>query len=749
MAGPINFLIGRGESLIQPISLASGGGEKAHPYSVDETFVRLSSELEHLSEIVTDIPDLACPNGEAVISITLHPAYLAKSYHPSKLLSGLGLRQVGSRERRLIPDKWTQKEAPAAPLVAPELFIAGDRTKLANFGEAVRQSGEVALLDEFRRIEHIAPLGADRLHKVPGDEEYPPLEVVLHADASQVWGEEVLRGFWKWCSKLGVEFDWSRRQQVGGLSFLGFYAPRPILPQLTQFAFLRAVRRMPKLTYRDGEFGHVEDGPTFPVLLGAHEVLDAELRAAIFDGGLAADHPFPPYVTARDAPGVAAPLPEGLRHGAQVTSALLYGSLVEGQSPPPPFSAVDHWRVLDDSGDDFELMTTLDRIMDVLEQHPYQVVSLSLGPDEALLDDDVHVWTSRLDQFAAAGGTLIIAAAGNNGDLDEESGLCRVQPAADGVNVLAVGASDRKGNGWCRAPYSAKGPGRSPGLVKPDIVAFGGSEDEFFFATDGTGVARGVFGTSFAAPAAARLGLGLKALFGGQISPMAVKALLVHQADVGNHPQLDVGWGCLPIELDDLATCATGEATIVYQGALEPARYRRFLLPVPADGFQGMVRIRATFVAATAVDPEDAINYTRTGVGITFRPNTVGHPGYYNFKGEQRERSAHKSQGFFGRSALFETEQQLRDDAQRWEAVLKASKQFRPTTLDQPVFDIEHLARANGHAAQRNESVNYALIVTVSERGSTDLYNRIIRSYAGRLEAMRPQVSIPIRARGG
>jgi hypothetical protein len=171
------------------------------------------------------------------------------------------------------------------------------------------------------------------------------------------------------------------------------------------------------------------------------------------------------------------------------------------------------------------------------------------------------------------------------------------------------------------------------------------------------------------------------------------------------------------------------------------------MLPVPSDGFHHTVEIEATFVAATPVDPEDAINYTRTGVGITFRPKTVGHPGFYNFKGEDRERTVHASSSFFGQSALFESEQKLRDDAQRWEAVLKASRRFRPTTLQQPVFDIEHLARAHGQAATRTDAISYALIVTMRERSSSDLYNRVIRTYAGRLSTMRPQIEIPIRTR--
>jgi hypothetical protein len=746
MAEPVNYLIGRGETLVHPIDLASGGGEKAHPYSLEEALSQVSPQLSRTAQAIEELPNLATPNGEAVISITLHPSYLAKSYHPSRLLRELGLRQVGSRENRVRPRQWTQKAQPDEPLVAPELFVAGRRDRIADFAMHTRRwLTNSGLQEDFRKIEIVKPLGLERLKPVAGTDDLPPLEVILHADETEAWGEEVLRGFQRWCVALGIETGLDRRQHAGGLTFLGLHAPRQLLGELVKFSFLRTARRMPRLALRDVALRHTETDDTFEMPFRLARPVDATIRAAVFDGGLPENHPFAPVVRALDAPGVGAPVPAAVRHGSQVTSALLFGPLAEGQAPDQPFAQVDHWRVIDDEGDDFELMGTLDRIMNILEQETYQFVSLSLGPDEAMLDDDVHVWTSRLDQFASSGQALVVSAAGNNGDFDQPSGLCRVQPAADGVNVLAVGASGSQGQDWERAPYSATGPGRSPGLVKPDILAFGGSEKEPFYAIDESGRARAVSGTSLSAPAATRLGVGLRALFGSQLSPVAIKALLVHQADGRGLPQNEVGWGCLPGQLDALAVCVPGEATVVYQGLLEPSRYRRFVLPVPVDGFERTVEIRATFVAATSVDPEDAINYTRTGVGISFRPKTVGHPGFYTHKGVERERSVHQTMSFFGQSALFESEQKLRDDAQRWEAVLKAGKRFRPSTLDVPVFDIEHLARAHGQTATRTDSVSYALIVTMNEGGNSNLYNRVIRSYVGRLSTMRPQIEIPIR----
>lgn len=742
MAEPLNYLIGRGETLISPISYRTGGGSKSHPYTFAEAVERLSPQLTTVAQSVAELPSLACPSDEAVVSVTLHPTYLAKSYHPTNLLNGLGLRQVGSREQRLVPSKWTTKEPPDGPLVAPELFIAGPRKTLENLGQYVARFSNGDMQDDFRKIEVVQPLGNSRVRPVSGEDLLPPVEIVLHGDIERQGSVAILTAFQRWCEQLGVDSDFSNRQEVGGLEFLGLHVPRSSFIDLAKFAFLRSLRRMPRLAYRDIALRETGSGASFAVTISDEPPHITNIRVAVFDGGLPDSHPFGPAVSAMDAPGLSSPIAEALEHGAQVTSALLYGPLLPNAATSAPFTSLDHWRVIDDSGDDFDLYHTLERIMDVLQQEHYDFVSLSIGPDEALLDDDVHPWTAKLDQYASTSGTLIISAAGNNGDYLGAD--CRVQPSSDGVNVLAVGASDSVAKSWKRAPYSAKGPGRSPGLVKPDVLAFGGSEGEPFFAVGTSGQASGTSGTSFSAPSTTRLATGLKALFGDQLHPLAVKALLIHRADAGEHAQVDVGWGCLPNSLGEIATCEGSEATVVYQGFLEPARFRRFFLPVPQEGFEGRVRVRATFVTATEVDPEDAINYTRTGVGITFRPVTVGHPGYSKVKGVERERAVHKPETFFGRSKVFETEAKLRDDAHRWEAVMRAEASFASNKLAQPVFDIEHLARANGQGVVRDTSVAYTLVVSLFDPSTSDLYNRVIRTYAGRLAAMRPQIEIPI-----
>jgi hypothetical protein len=71
-----------------------------------------------------------------------------------------------------------------------------------------------------------------------------------------------------------------------------------------------------------------------------------------------------------------------------------------------------------------------------------------------------------LDGHLSLGRTLMTVAVGNDGNVD--GGMGRIQPPADAVNALAVGACDSREFMWNRASYSCYGPGRSPGLVKPD-----------------------------------------------------------------------------------------------------------------------------------------------------------------------------------------------------------------------------------------------------------------------------------------
>lgn len=757
MADP-RYLIGQGEKLSQEIPRPPRGmGDKAHPYQFFEARERLAPQWKAAATAIGSQPKLAQPGGEAVLEVTLHPSYLAKSYYPTHLMKELSLRHLGSRATHIVPDKVVSSRAAeqGAAQPAPVLYVGGDAQKLRSFAAEVANwlpfTEEVQ--DDFRQIESLNTPGTDRLKPLrsafrAGDE--VPLEVVLHAPLDDSNGM-ILLGFQDFVRSIGLSVELGRSRQAGGLCFLPLRAPVEKLTELLQFSFLRALREVARVNPFEPALRVT--GPAFPVTIGTEAALAPDLSVAIFDGGLPADHGLDQWVTAYDAPGVGSPLPAAQSDGLQVTSAFLFGPLSPGESHALPFANVEHWRIIGDDhdSDDFELFSLLDRIEGVLTSRTYDLVNISLGPDCAIEDDDVNVWTSTLDALLSTGETVATVACGNNGERDSGARLHRVQPPSDGVNMLAVGASDRIGTGWKRAPYSACGPGRSPGFTKPDFITFGGSPAAPFLAliTGSPASACGTMGTSFAAPLALRGGAGVRAQFSTPLWAPTVKALLVHAADPGTEARSEVGWGLVPHGLGDLVLCGDGEAHIVYQRHMPNTGAVRFFLPIPT-GLPGMVEIKATFCFYCDVDPEDALNYTRAGLDVQFRPDTLHIPPPYMKDGRLITPTVPKSDAFFSAKDVYTTEHMRRSDAQKWETTLSRTKNKRATSLIEPAFDVGLIYREHGHDSRRPANMRVALVVTVRNRGTIDLYDRVVAGSGNRLQPLRPRanVPIPIRTRG-
>lgn len=739
MAENRNFLLGYGERLTEPIPPVASGAKKRLPYTLEQSRERLAPLAAAAAAAIQDLPQLACPRDEAVAILTLHPQFIAKTYFPDELLDAADLRAVGSRPAVVTPQAWTRKGEEPAPTPSTELYVAGPRQSLLrwaahlNSKEPLRE-GE----DELIRIESIrVPTASERLRRIPPTGDLL-LEAVLHASNDPAAGY-IVAGFEEYLHALGVSLDLERRLYAGGLCFLPVTASRESLNALGNFSFLRVARQMPALRVLT-PIERINKGLQFHCPLPAGAPVDTDLRVAVFDGGVASTSPLTTWTRSIDGTSVGPAEPEFLDHGHAVTSALLFGPLREDVSAPTPYAYVDHFRVLDDksSNNPLELYDVLRRIQDVLDTRQYEFISLSIGPALPIEDDDVHPWTAVLDEHLAEGHALAALAVGNTGELDRASGNARVQVPADCVNALGIGAADTTGAQWKRASYSAIGPGRSPGIIKPDALNFGGSPHEPFYVAHPTtpDETAGVCGTSFATPAAMRIALGVRAHFGRRLSPLALKALLIHAAeDLPDGDRAEIGWGRVPGRIEEIVVCSDDSTRVVYQGELTPAGYLRARLPFPMESLPGRVHIAATFCFATMTDPQDPSNYTRSGLEIVFRPHA--------------DRFAHdeavvaKSGSFFG-STRGIPEVELRRDAHKWETTLHRHITKLGSTLKGPVFDIHYNARATGHATSGAPRIRYALVVTVRCPRVPDFYDRVLRAYATRLEALQPLVEIPV-----
>jgi hypothetical protein len=740
MAKQPNFLLGNGHRLTSPVRIGKGLAPKPPPYDLDTAKARLTTQFDAAVADFAELPSTACPDGFTVGLITLHPQYTAKSYFPDYLLKQAGMETIGSRPARVTPENWTRTTAPEESPTT-ELFVAARRDDLAAFAKQLPliSTADSASRDLFKVEAFRAPQSKDRIQRINKPLDRPMLEVVLHTSGIPR-PARILEAFEAYADSLGLQPDLNRRFEVGALCFLPVHAPRKVIDDLSKFSFIRTIREMPELRPLRPMIRATAKKRPFSVSLPTQAPLDRQLHAAVFDGGISNELGNSAFANAHEPEGIGRAVDSYIDHGTAVTSALLFGSLKKGTALPQPYGVVDHYRVLDDQSgkDPYELYDTLTRIRDVLQSRKYAFINLSIGPELAIDDYEVHAWTAVLDSLLSDGEALTTIAVGNDGEKDHESGNARVQVPSDSVNSLAIGAACSTGSNWRRAPYSCVGPGRSPGLVKPEVVAFGGSSSEPFFVLDQSAtIAAPEAGTSFASPLALRMGMGVRAHFGASLSPLAIKSLLVHcTKPLKTIPIHEIGWGRIPQELDSIVICREGEARIVYQGELTPGQYLRTPVPLPQGDLEGLVSVKATFCFACQTDPHDPGNYTRGGLDVTFRP----HADKFD-----KEAVHAKSKSFF-RQTHYDTENKLRHDAHKWETTLHRECRFKAATLKDPVFDVHYQVRESGQPSS-GEKIRYALIITISAPKVKNLYDRIVQRYQTQLEPILPVIEVPIQIR--
>ena len=579
----------------------------------------ISKYLEVAEQIFQTVPSDARPNNQVVATLTMHPRYLSKSDYPTDLFQEVGIRAIGSKVQRVQPKKWGIDKAGDA--LTETYYVAGELTAFEQWSDALKQwDARASAAGVLLHIEDLAAFRAeDKLKSLPTEEGESVYEFVLH----NAHDPGIVEAFYSYARQHQGEPIEDKRRDVRGLTFLPVRTELASVQALAEFTFVRVARGMPAL--RPFQPVMLRSALGFAVNLPDVDALDASVKTVIFDGGLPTPNPLERWVNYIEPAGIGPSVPGCLDHGLAVTSALLFGSLVKGQNPLQPFSSVDHVRVLDDQSgvNDLEIIDVLDRIKNHLDTHEYQFANMSLGPDLAVEDDEVTLWTAALDERFANGAIVTTVAVGNNGMEDAASGMNRVQVPSDAVNVLSVGAADSLGDHWKRASYSAVGPGRSPGRAKPDLVAFGGSPSEPFMVLSGDGQGRATeqWGTSFAAPLALRSTVAVRAILGPDVSCLALRALMIHRADPSTHAMRDVGWGRLEMDPMDLVTTADDEAIVLYQGDLLVGQHMRVPIPLSGVNLAGSVTLTATLLIAPEVDPEFPGAYTRSGVGVSFRPN--------------------------------------------------------------------------------------------------------------------------------
>jgi hypothetical protein len=744
MAQRNNFLLGFGERLTAKVEVPSGGGDKNPPYVFSTARSRVENWLTTSIASFDSLPADAAPNDEVVGVLTLHPRYVSKSDFPRELLEATGLRAVGSKIERVRPEQWGIEKHPDEAYTEA-LYVAGSRTRFREWQAQLPRWPETHKgADTLTHIERFGAFEASsKLRGLTGDlDREGVLEVVLHNSGDQ----RIVEAFAAYVLRHGGEPLRKYRRDIRGLTFFPVRTAFARAEEIARYSFVRVARPMPAL--RPSSPFLVRSMPTSPrATIPQTGPVDPTVKAVVFDGGLPmlSRAALSRWVQHIEPVSIGPAVPELENHGLAVTSALLFGQADQAAPLDTPLFSVDHVRVLDAaSGGNGDVMCldVLDRILNHLDANPtYEFVNISLGPRLPVEDDDVTEWTAALDERFAAGCAVATVATGNDGEADSDLKLNRIQPPSDGVNVLSIGSATSAGSTWRRCAYSCVGPGRSPGFVKPDGLAFGGQVAEPFNVLDGSLSLSGVQGTSVASPLALRASASVKVQLGTTLSPLAIRALMVHRADPGSHHRSEVGWGRFEGDFERLITCDDDESLVVYQGALPVGEHLRALIPMPDFEMKGMVNLTASLVIAPEVDPEFPGAYTRSGLEVSFRPHSEKYTEYPDGKVSSHP----KTRSFFSATNLYGAdESSMREAMYKWEPCLRHTEHLRASSLKEPCFDVYYHHRQGGRAADLPQPIPYALIVSLKSPKNPELYNGTVRAYSNILVALKPRVRLTL-----
>lgn len=743
MARENNFLIGNGELLTSTVMVPTGSGPKNMPYDFATTQKRIKNDLVKTNDYFKILPNDTCPKNESVAIITMHPRFVSKSEFPIDFIKAAGFRAIGSRQKKIEPDIWGIKEHPKEAQTE-QIFISGKRERFYQLAESIQLWNQQSIASKsLLRIESISPFTAEsKIKSIPEDRNEILLEVILHNEKD----EAVIELFIAYITKMDALAILDKRRDIEGLTFIPVRAKVSSIKDIAKYSFVRVCRGMPALR------------PLFPSIirqvvnvnfqLPTETSIASDIKAVTFDGGIPKSMlpKLSKWVTLTEPPGIGPAVPHLEAHGLAVTSAFLFGHLIPNKPAERPICQIEHVRVMDEKdaiSKDLEYVDVIDRITHHLDSNKgkYKFVNLSIGPNIPISDDEVSYWTLAIDKRFASLNAVVTIAAGNSGERSHEAELDRIQPPSDAVSVLSVGAANTLRKQWERATYSSIGPGRSPGVVKPDGVSFGGTEYEPFYVLDNNCQIIPVVGTSFSSPLTLRSAASITAQLGLSLNSMTIRALMIHFAKDGGFNRSEVGWGRFELDPEQLITCPDCAPTIIYQGILPVGTYLRAPVPLPNQTLNCMVTITATLLISPEVDPEFLGTYTESGFLAAFRPNSEDYRLYDNGK-----ISAHpKTVSFFSESSMYgKSEYKIREGGLKWEPCAKSSRSFRYSTLHEPVFDIYYHNREEGLSSTQAYPIPYSLIITIDAPKIRDLYDQVIRTHANILVPIRPQVRVRI-----
>lgn len=304
--------------------------------------------------------------------------------------------------------------------------------------------------------------------------------------------------------------------------------------------------------------------------------------------------------------------PSDYKHGTAVSSII-----VDGPASNPYMDdgcgrfRVRHFGVA--AGNQFSSFTILRNINEIISLNKdIKVWNLSLGSKLEINPNFISPEAAILDRIQYENDVIFVIA-GTNKDATEKQPKAIGAPA-DSINSLVVNAVDFDNR---PASYTRKGPVLSF-FTKPDISYYGGDGTKLMRVCTPTGEAF-VRGTSFAAPWIARKISYLIDILG--LSREVAKALIINSATGWSKQEFDsslIGYGIVPMKIDDVVRCPEDEIQFVLSGASEKYDTYNYNIPVPISKDKHPFIAKATLCYFPCCSRNQGVDYTNTELDIQF-----------------------------------------------------------------------------------------------------------------------------------
>ena len=396
--------------------------------------------------------------------------------------------------------------------------------------------------------------------------------------------------------------------------------------------------------------------------------------------------------------------PSDYEHGTEVTSLI-----VDGPALNPSLDdgcgrfKVKHFAVCCNRISPSRLMRKIIKIVD--DNPQIHVWNLSLGTEEEVSKNFVSFDAAILDEIQATKNVIFVVA-GTNDNAPRTGIRKRIGSPADSLNSIVVN-SVKRDNKPCS--YSRKGQVLSF-FNKPDVSYYGGDVDERIavYSPKGTWQEQG---TSFAAPWISRKLCYLIDVMG--LPREVAKALIIDAAagweyKQGGYKNTDlIGYGVVPIKIDDILSCDNSEIRFVIYETSKSYKTANYAIPVPKDKEDKYPYIaRATLCYFPKCRREQGVDYTDRELSLKF--GKVGSDGTIDDinKNVQDDNDGHA------------TERKSRQEFRKWENTKFVSSLFRKNRALKSFEDKFWgfcVTSKERRAQPLKEELNFGAVVTLRE----------------------------------